>query len=254
MTDPWLGDSMAPMPAEPKPERAEYQPVRVSMLGNIASGLIVVVAALSVFYTWTSWNTYGVLQDVLSSPFTAEPETRVQASDNLVLIAVWGYRVFVVGAAVVFLIWLWRARQNAEGLSEGLHTRSRGWVLGGWFVPIVAWWFPYQVVRDVWRASDPGTRTLAGELRLARGSALVGVWWSCWLVFSIAGTLSFNHARREPTGDEGVDEILTWFQGGAVYDTVSTVGEVLAAVLIVLIIRRISAWQEVLGPAAQREG
>lgn len=39
--------------------------------------------------------------------------------------------------AVVFLIWLWRARRNAETLFAGRHRLSIGWVIGAWVCPIV---------------------------------------------------------------------------------------------------------------------
>lgn len=61
--------------------------------------------------------------------------------------------IAVVG--IVFVIWLMRARENAENLSPYPHRRTRGWLFGGWLVPVVNLWFPKQIVDDIWRASSP---------------------------------------------------------------------------------------------------
>lgn len=235
-----------PMPPAQVPQRGGSLR-RVGVLGHFASLLIAVVAVASAFYAWTQWNSLGVLEDIVARPFDFSEEqalARLEAADNLALISVWLYVAFFVAAAVVFIIWLWRARHNAEVLSDGQHTRARGWAIGGWFVPIVSWWFPYQVVRDVYRATDPDTRTIPGELRLVRGGRLVGLWWTCWVVFSVAAIISVRHTRNEPGADATAGEFVRWFKLGSVYDTVSTVFEILAVVLIFLVIRRISRWQE----------
>lgn len=237
---------MPPMPPE-QPPRREGSLQRVGLLGHFASLLIAVVAVASAFYAWTQWNSLGIIEDVVARPFAFSEEqalARFEAADNLTLISVWLYAAIAVASGVVFIIWLWRAHHNAEVLSDGEHTRARGWVIGAWFVPIVLWWFPYQVVRDVWRATDPATRSIPGELRLLRGGSLVGLWWTCWIVASMATFISVRHTRSEPGVDATADEFVRWFRLGSVYDTVATVFEILAVVLVFVVIRRIGRWQE----------
>lgn len=85
-----------------------------------------------------------------------------------------------VAAGVVACMWLWRSRQLAVALNPGApHVREAAWVWLGWVVPVVAWWFPYQVVRDIREATvrEPADRG--------------GLWWGAWLVTSLASTVSF---------------------------------------------------------------
>lgn len=79
-------------------------------------------------------------------------------------------------AGVASLVWLWRVRRNAERMSATPHRRRELWVWLAWFVPVVQLWFPYQVVADVWRASEP---THPRELALpARPTPRwLPVWW-----------------------------------------------------------------------------
>ncbi|WP_435875703.1 DUF4328 domain-containing protein [Nonomuraea jabiensis] len=61
--------------------------------------------------------------------------------------------VYVV-AIVAFLVWLFRVRANAEILSPGGHRRGQPWLIFGWVVPIINFWFPKQIVDDIWSASS----------------------------------------------------------------------------------------------------
>ena len=87
-----------------------------------------------------------------------------------------------VAAFVSGAMWLHRARRNAEVLEPlAHHTRRAGWAWGGWVTPVVALWFPFQVVRDVRRALAP-----------AQGTALVAFWWLLFLATEIGERTSVN--------------------------------------------------------------
>lgn len=83
--------------------------------------------------------------------------------------------IAVVG--IVFVIWLSRAREKAESLSPFPHRRTRGWLVGGWLVPVVNLWFPKQIVDDLWRASDPRQD--------GRRPSIVLAWWVGFLATMI---------------------------------------------------------------------
>lgn len=88
--------------------------------------------------------------------------------------------LFLVPAAILGVVWLWRARNNTLVFNpQAHHQRGDVWVILGWVVPIVAFWFPYQVVRDVVRNS----------VRKPLGMML-GVWWAAWLVSMVVGNVA----------------------------------------------------------------
>jgi hypothetical protein len=127
----------------------------------------------------------------------------------------------MIAAAVVFITWLWRVRSNVEAVAGPQTQRlGKGWAIGAWICPIVAYWFPYQYVIDVWRASSPD--------RAAAGNGLVLSWW---LSFVLTNQLSF-WLRLASTQ-------TPWL--GLIGDALS----ITAGVLAVLVIRRITAWQTV---------
>lgn len=128
-----------------------------------------------------------------------------------------------IAAGVVTIVWLWKSRKFAEAVSPGWpHTRSRVWVWLGWFVPVVALWFPFQVVRDV----------RAATLREKRPG--LGGWWAAWLVLGFATNAS---ARLLGSDDPDVWRTLPVFDGFA------ALAVIVAAVLWAKVVREVSAGQ-----------
>ena len=73
----------------------------------------------------------------------------------------------VLGLEVFFMIWLYRAAGLARkaGLSA---RRDPVWAILGFIVPVVNFWFPYQVARD--SPARPATRGAASVRDGGRGT------------------------------------------------------------------------------------
>ena len=77
---------------------------------------------------------------------------------------------------------------------DGRHARRAGWAWGGWVTPVVALWFPFQVVRDVRRALSP-----------RQGAALIGFWWTLFLASEIGVRASLDLQGDALTRFENAD-------------------------------------------------
>ena len=89
--------------------------------------------------------------------------------------------IFVL--SILFVVWLHRARINAERL--GYRQRhSPGWTFWGWIIPIVNLWFPVQILGDIWRPGQP-ERKQRHHL-----PQLPALWWTCWLVSGLTVAMS----------------------------------------------------------------
>jgi hypothetical protein len=148
----------------------------------------------------------------------------------------WNWPLWAVQIAtgLVFLGWLRRARTNAEWLAgpDSQHL-SRGWTIGGWFCPVVNLWFPHRVVADIWRASAPH--------RPARAT-LVLPWWLIFVAAAVVNILSTREriTVRYITVRAEVEQTLRTI---ATLDTVRAGLYGAAGLLIILIIARITHWQ-----------
>ncbi len=79
-----------------------------------------------------------------------------------------------LGVALAALLWIWRARLNAEVLSPVPPRLSRWWSVGCWFVPIANVVLPPLVLLDIWAASCAGRDPRDGYVP---GIRLVRAWW-----------------------------------------------------------------------------
>lgn len=118
-------------------------------------------------------------------------------------------------------VWLLGIRRVADAVHpQAHHRRAAFWAVAGWVVPVVSWWFPYQVVADC-------AATL-GE-RMPR---LLPAWWASWLVASTLGT-----AAAQMGGDLlSAQDVSEWVLGLQI----SAVLFGLAILPWVLVVRRVT--------------
>lgn len=120
--------------------------------------------------------------------------------------------VFLIGVMIVttllLIAWLRRMYRNLPSL--GKHdTRFRpGWAVGAWFVPILNWIRPKQMIDEVWHAGDlehPDSYTYSTERD--RVPAVVNVWWGFWVVGSAMG--GFVRAQLDTSTLGKIETALT---------------------------------------------
>jgi hypothetical protein len=87
--------------------------------------------------------------------------------------------------AVAFVAWLYRLRVNLRALGVRKPEYARYWSVLGFLVPGVNFVVPYQVISEVWRASDPAVLDRF-EWRRVETPRLLMLWWAS---FVIAATL-----------------------------------------------------------------
>jgi hypothetical protein len=68
------------------------------------------------------------------------------------------------------------------------------WVWLGWVIPVVSLWFPYQVVRDILRATCGAVRGVSVPRNL------LGPWWTSWLLLAWAMQIGDRLALTDASG------------------------------------------------------
>ncbi|WP_237771550.1 DUF4328 domain-containing protein [Kribbella sp. ALI-6-A] len=211
----------------------EFQ--QVGTVGKIAIGLLGASTLTHLLSTWSDWNTYGVVNQYLGGGLNVD-DADLNRADTLSRLTSIPNVIVSVAAAVVFVIWLWRARVNSEVFCQADHRRSHGWVLASWFCPGPNLIYPKQIVDDVWLASDPKTPVYADDLRRFRPPLLTQVWWITWV-----GALAFDVVVRRFL--MWMDPTVGTLRGIALAGTASLLLTAAAAVGGTLVIRKINAMQ-----------
>ncbi|MGW3264561.1 DUF4328 domain-containing protein [Streptomyces sp. NPDC001056] len=187
-----------PMPVPPQSAPSPPLPLGARLRSPAGLGLATVVllglvVAADLFACFADQMEANVAQDLLGG-VDERLIRRAGRTDTLYNAAGVTQGVTLVATMVVYLCWLWRARLNAEVFEPYGHRMKRGWVIAGWFVPIVNLWFPRRVVLDVWTASvPPGARVR---------TTAVNAWWTLWVIGLLVGRAASRQYDAAHTPDE----------------------------------------------------
>lgn len=222
LNDPLLPSYPTSTSGTPSP--AWYRPLRG--LGTASVVLVALTCVISVIDGVVTWYAYGLADDYVNG--TGVTYDDLLEADRVSFGIVVVLLVGRLAAGVVFLVWLWRARMNAELVDPTAHRMARGWTIGGWFCPVVNLWFPLRIVHDIWQASRPADLLVPGRP--------VRWWWTAWVLTWVTGLWLRSESRSDEVGLDQLRDI-------AVANTAVTVFDLVAGVFLIMVIRQITAWQ-----------
>lgn len=189
---------------------------QVALAGAVVADLAGVAHSI-----WSS----RVLRSWYDDPASADASLG-ETIDNVGLALILLQVGLLLVAGVLMIIWLYRAhasdRMNAAWLQHG-----SGWAIGGWFVPILNLWRPYQMVRDVERGATSGRSS----------SAVVGLWWAGWLGTRV---LSLVAGAMAPDQDPASLEDLRRLADASMVDAAAQGLDAVAAVLAIAMVRTVT--------------
>jgi hypothetical protein len=211
---------LAPAPASGTVQRRaidDFKPLRIrSLLASrwLSFNVMVLLVSLAL----SVWHLTLLRDD--GSNFNAV----VASSDRIAVAALIDVIIYLIGA-VIFLFWFRRAYANVDSLG-GLKRHGTGWAVGSWFVPILNLFRPKQIANDIWRGSS--------QPEDDRVPLFVHLWWVFWLI----STFGENAYGRTTAGTIEEERLLT------VLLVVTEVAEILAGVLAILFVSRVTRRQE----------
>lgn len=191
----------------------------LAIAAAILAGVLTLVEIVEAVFAWTAKDDY------LDAANNGTPGYDVFTPYDLMAVP---FYLAAIAAYVVTCVWLNQARTNTEILSPNARqARSKGWIWGGWLVPVVSLWFPYQVVRDValaFRAPH-------------KGKILLGWWWTFWLM-----TLIFSRIGGRLVSSDEIDTGAIRALGPV--ETINALVAIIGLVLWLRIIRWITDEQD----------
>jgi hypothetical protein len=149
-------------------------------LARWTAGLLVATAALA-------WIAVGVDLSELRLLLPAGDGTAVSHETRWAQLKTtsWLFRVQTLcfaATSILFLIWLYQARVNVRALGARRLHFERRWAVLGFVVPLLNVFRPYQVMREVWQASDPRVEDGFGW-KTVPVPPLLPRWWGCFVAW-----------------------------------------------------------------------
>jgi len=227
VSDTPAGTTSAPIPYRSSRTRALVTVIAIGLTGLIEVASIIHLAGFS-----------GLVDDVVSGAASTLDADRFDATTSQIAGT---YVLALIVAAIAYVAWLSRAVEDAPALGAGTPPHSPRGAIGWWFVPFASFVVPFQIVADL-------HDRLATATDHDRARPLLLAWWLTWLGGSFIG-----YATRLP-GDQTVDQLKASVSIEMVSDAVTVVAAVLAILVVRRIVRREDARAAALtapdGPAA----
>ncbi|WP_079192826.1 DUF4328 domain-containing protein [Streptomyces sp. CB02460] len=168
----------------------------------------------------------------LDGGFLSVDEDELTLADNLTGAAASFQAFALLATGIVFLVWFRRVRRNAEVFDPSAHSMRPGWAIGSWFVPIGNLWLPFRVASGAWAASAPAD---GDGRRSAAPRGLLNAWWAALIVDQLVSRGAGRYYADAKTGDGMVRGLDMLAVGDAL--------DIVAAVLAILFVRRLTAMQ-----------
>ncbi|MEU0402581.1 DUF4328 domain-containing protein [Streptomyces sp. NPDC006197] len=154
-----------------------------------------------------------------------------------------------LATGIVFIVWFHRLRKNAEVWAADLQTRTPGYAIGCWFIPFGNLWIPRSIAVEIWRAGRREPYAADGRRELA----LLNGWWTLWLVSTLVDWIA--EKMYVPAETPEATEVPEAYVLAAQWSLASYVLDAVAAVLAILVVRRLTSMQHAKAtgmiPAAQ---
>jgi hypothetical protein len=163
-------------------ERARWSQ---TMLGL---GAVLALAAL-----WSSWQQVQVVQDLAGGADI--PDTVIEASDARQQLFAYAQIGLGIASAVVFLMWTSAHTKRLIALGVTNMRYAPKWSVWGFIIPIINLFRPYQVMSELWKASDVVPMPDDPWVKKAT-PVIVYVWFGILVLDNVIGRLasrtSFN--------------------------------------------------------------
>lgn len=206
-------DAAAPPPPGGQPMYPQYgypvPPPRFRALRGLAialQGLLaaqVVATGLGIAATLNERSVIDRLRDDADSVSTSE----IESTDGLTSAAGLLQALLYLATAVVWIIWLYKARKNVDDWDADGQRLGAGWAIGGWFVPLGNLVLPAIVTKDV----GVGTSYDAGQVWQRSRYPLAVIWGIAFAAMNVMSSISYYKSRNiDRSADVTLDDITSY--------------------------------------------
>lgn len=158
---------------------------------KIAIVFIWIAMAFDVIIVISDWFQYRLLNDIKIGKIIT-PEVANSNDSRQMIVYILALVVMII-SIVTYIMWFRRAYYNLHLKSKYL-SYGEGWAAGSWFVPILAWFRPVQIMNEMYRE----TNNLLYKAELSKNKevnlSMVSIWWTFWVIVNISSNISTRYS------------------------------------------------------------
>jgi hypothetical protein len=158
--------------------------------------LLAIIFILSVVSIISDLMQYALLNSEIG--FTVEEGEQNDLRQQIIAI-------FMVVAYILsytfFIMWFRRAYFNLHQKVNYLEF-SEGWAAGAWFVPILNYFRPYHIMKELYVETENYLVKNKTNYTKTLNLSLIGIWWASWIIVSIFDRISYRLSNNCETIEE----------------------------------------------------
>jgi hypothetical protein len=133
---------------------------------------------------------------------------------------------------IMFVMWFRRAYANLNRIGKYLTESNDSMAFWGFAIPILNFFKPYQMMKEVWDKTQQTTRTVNENYQLKQSSGFILAWWLCFVVLRIVDQVSFRMNLKTETYEE--------FAATTSYDIFSSSFDIVCVLLTIHMIKKVA--------------
>ncbi len=140
-------------------DRFDYE-MKAVVWGKLAFFGFVLLVAVALASAWGEGTWFRrVIDQINTDTATGAATSNIDIQSGKLIYLSWGALLVDAGVYTALLIWQYRAAKTAQLLQLPAKL-SPGLGVGGWLIPVVNFWFPYQAIRDCLPPGHPGRKVV----------------------------------------------------------------------------------------------
>jgi Domain of unknown function (DUF4328) len=157
--------------------------------------VIWIIMGLDVISMISSYLQYDLLAFANAGGFISDEVA--DSNDNREMILAFIYTAVSIISIVTFIQWFRRAYYN---LNIRINCKfSEGMAAGCWFIPIIALFRPYQIMKEMWVETSKLILSKTDVLIKNDGTGILALWWTIWIIYNFVGNQVIKMAFRGET-------------------------------------------------------
>ena len=166
-------------------------------------------------------------------------ETEIEKYEASVRILVISEIAIIILVIIFFFIWLNNAYKNIYTMKIQSIEYTPNWAVGWFFIPILNLFRPFQIIRELWKASNPEYMPNEGiSWKSQNTEKIIIFFWTFYLISEIflRGVIKLSELRETDTAEEMLRSCrITLFQ---------QILYIISAILLIKIVRTITIMQK----------
>lgn len=200
--------------------------------------MLIIFILISILSIQADISQLNLVQRIIDGDFVSESDAA--ANDSRAQMLAVAQFIVLITISVIYLFWKNRAYKNLDSLKAFRREYSSGWAVGAYFVPFLNLFKPFQIMREIWKGSDPGYIDNDSESgtnwKAAPSNILLPVWWIIFLIDSVLGNISYRMSNNFNT--------LQQIQNYSIVNLVSDTFGIFSAITLIILARKLNQRQE----------